>query len=60
MKVINKKTGKDVTSKVIKIIEKSLIKSGFKIVSKSPYRDENGKFNEYKMWSSFHSGEITI
>ena len=29
MKVINKKTGKDVTSKVIKIIEKSLIKSGF-------------------------------
>ena len=32
MKVINKKTGNDVTSKVIKIIEKSLEKSGFKIV----------------------------
>ena len=35
MKIINKKTGNDVTSKVIKIIEKSLKKSGFKIVSKS-------------------------
>ena len=42
MKVVNKKTGKDVTSKVIKIIENSLTKSGFKIVSKSPYRDKNG------------------
>jgi len=44
MKVINKKTGKDVTSEVIKIIEKSLIKSGYTIISKSPYRDENGNF----------------
>ena len=44
MKVINKKTGKDVTSKVIKNLEKSLIKDGFKIVSKSPYRDKNGNF----------------
>ena len=44
MKIINKKTGNDVTSKVIKIIEKSLEKSGFKIVSKSPYLDENGNF----------------
>ena len=44
MKIINKKTGNDVTSKVIKIIEKSLEKSGFKIVSKSPYRDKNGNF----------------
>ena len=44
MKIINKKTGNDVTSKVIKIIEKSLEKNGFKIVSKSPYRDENGNF----------------
>ena len=33
MKVINKKTGKDVTSKVIQIIEKSLEKNGFKIVN---------------------------
>jgi len=44
MKIINKKTGKDVTSKVIKIIEKSLKKNGFKLVNKSPYRDENGNF----------------
>ena len=44
MKVINKKTGKDVTSKVIKMLENSLIKDGFKIVSKSPYRDKNGNF----------------
>ena len=42
MKVINKKTGKDVTSQVIKTLEKFLIKDGFKIVSKSPYRDKNG------------------
>ena len=33
MKVVNKKTGKDVTSKVIKIIEESLEKSGFKIIN---------------------------
>ena len=33
MKVVNKKTGRDVTSKVIKIIEESLEKSGFKIVN---------------------------
>jgi hypothetical protein len=31
MKVINKKTGEDVTSKVIKSIEKSLIKDGYTI-----------------------------
>ena len=44
MKVTCKKTGKDMTSKVIKNIEKSLIKDGFKTVSKSPYRDEYGNF----------------
>tara|TARA_B100000424_G_scaffold15824_1_gene11510 strand:- start:703 stop:852 length:150 start_codon:yes stop_codon:yes gene_type:complete len=49
MKVVNKKTGKDVTSKVIKIIENSLTKSGFKIVSKSPYRDEKGNFINSKL-----------
>ena len=48
MKVTCRKTGKDVTSKVIKIIEKSLEKSGFKIVSKSPYRDKNGKILDCK------------
>ena len=49
MKVINKKTGKDVTSQVIKTLEKSLIKDGFKIVSKSPYRDEKGNFINSKL-----------
>ena len=49
MKVTCKKTGKDMTSKVIKNIEKSLIKDGFKIVSKSPYRDEKGNFINSKL-----------
>ena len=57
MKVTCKKTGKDMTSKVINQIEKSLEKSGYKIISKSPYRNEKG---EYKMWTAFHSGDITI
>ena len=60
MKLTCKKTGKDMTSKVINQIEKSWKDRGIKVISKSPYRDENGKFNEYKMWNSFHSGEITI
>ena len=42
MKVVCKKTGKDVTTKVIKAIEKSLTKSGHKLINKSPYRDEDG------------------
>ena len=49
MKVTCKKTGKDMTSKVIKNLEKSLIKDGFKIVSKSPYRDKNGNFIDSKL-----------
>jgi len=49
MKIINKKTGKDVTSKVIKIIEKSLKKNGFKLINKSPYRNENGNFIDSKI-----------
>ena len=44
MKVTCKKTGKDITSKVIQTIEKSLKEKGIKIISKSPYRDENGNF----------------
>ena len=48
MKVTCKKTGKDMTSKVIEAIEKSLIKSGYKIISKSPYRDKNGKILDCK------------
>ena len=35
--------------KVIKIIENSLAKSGFKIISKSPYRDKNGNFINSKL-----------
>jgi hypothetical protein len=44
MKVINKITGKDVTTKVIKLIEKSWKNEVIKVISKSPYRDENGNF----------------
>ena len=49
MKVTCKKTGKDMTSKAIEAIEKSLIKSGYKIISKSPYRDKNGNFIDSKL-----------
>ncbi len=49
MKVTCKKTGKDITSKVIKSIEKSLLSKGIKVTSKSPYRDENGNFIDSKL-----------
>ena len=48
------------TSKVINQIEKSWKNEGIKVISKSPYRDESGKILEYKLWKSFHDGEITI
>lgn len=60
MKITCKKTNKDITSKVINQIENTWKNEGIKVISKSPYRDENGKFNDYKMWSAFHSGEITM
>jgi hypothetical protein len=60
MKITCKKTGKDMTSKVINQIEKSWKNEGIKVISKSPYRNENGKILEYKLWKSFHDGEITI
>ena len=60
MKITCKKTGKDMTSKVINQIEKSWKNEGIKVISKSPYRDESGKMLEYKLWKSFHDGEITI
>mgnify|MGYP000185497518 FL=1 len=44
MKITCKKTGKDMTSKVINQIEKSWKDEGIKVISKSPYRDENGNF----------------
>ena len=49
MKVTCKKTGKDITTKVIKMIEKSLMNKGIKVISKSPYRDENGNFIDSKL-----------
>ena len=60
MKITCKKTGKDMTSKVINQIEKSWKDEGIKVISKSPYRNENGKILKYKLWKSFHDGEITI
>ena len=60
MKITCKKTGKDMTSKVINQIEKSWKNEGIKVISKSPYRDESSKILEYKLWKSFHDGEITI
>ena len=60
MKITCKKTGKDMTSKVINQIEKSWKNEGIKVISKSPYRNEGGKILEYKLWKSFHDGEITI
>ena len=60
MKITCKKTGKDMTSKVINQIEKSWKDEGIKVISKSPYRDESGKILEYMLWKSFHDGEITI
>ena len=60
MKITCKKTGKDMTSKVIQMIEKSWKDKGIKVISKSPYRNENGKILEYKLWESFHNGDITI
>ena len=60
MKITCKKTGKDMTSKVINQIEKSWKDEGIKVISKSPYRNENGKILEYKLWKSFHDGDITI
>ena len=48
MKVTCKKTGKDMTSKVIKALEKSLVNSGYTIISKSPYRDKDGNFLDCK------------
>ena len=44
MKITCKKTGKDMTSKVIQMIEKSWKDKGIKVIHKSPYRDKNGNF----------------
>ena len=48
MKVVCKKTGKDVTGKVIKMIEKRMIKNGHRLFKISYTRDENGKLVQHK------------
>ena len=48
MKITNKKTGEDVTGKVITNIEKAWIKSGIKLYKVSYTRDENGKLVQHK------------
>ena len=60
MKIINKKTGKDMTSKVINQIEKSLEKDYGKIVTVSTSDPELLSKEKYDLWKSYHNGEITI
>ena len=48
MKITCKKTGKDMTSKVIESIEKELISKGHKLFKVSYTRDENGKLIKHK------------
>ena len=60
MKVTCKKTGKDMTSKVINQIEKSLEKDYGKIVTVSTSDPELLSKEKYEMWVSYHNGEITI
>ena len=48
MKITCKKTGKDMTSKVIESIEKRLISQGHKLFKISYTRDENGKLIQHK------------
>ena len=60
MKITCKKTGKDMTSKVINQIEKSLEKDYGKIVTVSTSDPELLSKEKYEMWVSYHNGEITI
>ena len=48
MKVTCKKTGKDMTLKVIESIEKRLISQGHKLYKVYYTRDENGKLIQHK------------
>ena len=48
MKLTCKKTGKDMTSKVIENIEKRMIKNGHRLFKISYTRDENGKLIQHK------------
>ena len=48
MKIVCKKTGKDMTQNVITNIEKRLINDGHKLFKISYTRDENGKLIQHK------------
>jgi len=60
MKVTCKKTGKNMTGKVIEMIEKSLEKDYGKIVTVSTSDPELLSKEKYNLWKSYHSGDITI
>ena len=60
MKVICKKTGKNMTGKVIEMIEKSLEKDYGKIVTVSTSDPQLLSKEKYDLWKSYHSGDITI
>jgi len=60
MKITCKKTGKDMTSKVINQIEKSLEKDYGKIVTVSTSDPELLSKEKYDLWKSYHNGDITI
>ena len=48
MKVTCKKTGKNMTGKVIEMIERKMISEGIKLFKVSYTRDENGKLIQHK------------
>jgi len=60
MKITCKKTGKNMTGKVINQIEKSLEKDYGKIVTVSTSDPHLLSKEKYDLWKSFHDGEITI
>ena len=60
MKVTCRKTGKNMTGKVIEMIEKSLEKDYGKIVTVSTSDPELLSKEKYDLWKSYHNGDITI
>jgi|TARA_R100001460_G_scaffold6458_1_gene16961 hypothetical protein len=60
MKVTCKKTGKNMTGKVIEMIEKSLEKDYGKIITVSTSDPELLSKEKYDLWKSYHDGEIKI
>jgi len=60
MKVTCKKTGKNMTGKVIEMIEKSLEKDYGKIITVSTSDPELLSKEKYDLWKSYHNGDITI